>query len=73
MARPKRLGDTKSVTVRLELSLVARLNAVAATLSRPGLTPSLSDVVRMVLLSGLPGVEAAEGLGVRKRKGGRHA
>jgi hypothetical protein len=37
------------------------------------LTPSLSDVVRMVLLSGLPGVEAAEGLGVRKRKGGRHA
>ena len=55
------------VGLRLEDQIVARLDAIRTKLSRPGLKPTISDVVRTVLLAGLPVVERAEGIGQRHK------
>jgi hypothetical protein len=55
----KTKGDGKKhVCVRLDLEIVARLEALAKNLSNAWLTAKLSDSVRAALLRGLPLVEA---------------
>jgi len=65
---PRETPNTTQVAMRLENALVARLDAIAAKLSRPGLAPTRTDVVRMVLLAGLPLIEEREGIKPKARK-----
>jgi hypothetical protein len=60
-------GKTIQVVVRLDYDLVARLDAIGEKLSRPGLAPTRTDVVRTVLLAGLPVVEEREGIAKRRK------
>ena len=59
--RPKRpnLTPTRSMAIRLEHDLVARLERAAAQESKPGLVLSRSDLVKVLLEEGL----ARRGLG----------
>ncbi len=50
----KRTPAKDHVTVRLDLELIARLEALAVLLSRPWRAAKLSDALRAALLKGLP-------------------
>lgn len=64
---PRDTGRTIQVVVRLDYDLIARLDAITEKLSRPGLTPTRTDVVRTVLIAGLPVVEEREGIAKRRK------
>lgn len=56
MARKK--ADEKIQTaIRLEGEIIARLDAIASKLSRPGLVVTRSDAIRIALLTGLGAIE----------------
>jgi hypothetical protein len=63
---PKPSNKTSQIPVRVDPEVIARLDAVAAKLSRPGLELSRTDAVRIALLEGLARIEQAEGIGRRK-------
>ena len=65
---PRETPNTTQIGIRLEHALLARLNAIREKLSRPGMLPTISDTVRMVLLEGLPVVERREGIGIKRGK-----
>ena len=43
--------------VRLDPELIARLDVIAAKLSRPGLEVTRTDAIRIALLTGLQAIE----------------
>jgi hypothetical protein len=47
------MPETKPVTFRLAAELLARLDKVAVSLSRPGLKITRSDVLKMAVIEGL--------------------
>jgi predicted DNA-binding protein len=51
------VGGSLQTAVRLENETVARIDALAVKLSRPGLTLTRADVFRMALAEGLPILE----------------
>jgi hypothetical protein len=51
------------VAFRLTPALVARVDAIASALSRPGLEVSRSEAAKTVLVAGLALVEEREGIG----------
>lgn len=61
-AAPAPLADTTSVqiAIRFEPSVVARLEALARKLSRPGLPLSRADALRVALMTGLEQIEHEE-------------
>lgn len=48
---------TVQVAIRLDAELIPRLDAVAAKLSRPGLSLTRTDAVRICLQTGLAAIE----------------
>jgi len=50
-------GPTVQTAVRLDPEMVARLDAIAAKLSRPGLEVTRTDAIRIALLTGLQAIE----------------
>jgi hypothetical protein len=54
---PKDKGPTVQTAVRLDPDLIARLDAVAVKLSRPGLEVTRTDAMRICLLTGLQAIE----------------
>lgn len=54
---PVRSGKTRFLGVRMEPETIERLEKLAKKMSQPGLELSLSDAVRMALLSGLETLE----------------
>lgn len=57
MARKPEPAAKIQIAVRLEGDLVARLDAVAAKLSRPGLDITRADAIRVALEAGLTALE----------------
>lgn len=53
----KEKGPTVQTAIRLDQELIDRLDAVAGRLSRPGLTVTRSDSMRICLLTGLQAIE----------------
>jgi hypothetical protein len=53
----KGTGPTVQTAIRLDPELIARLDAVAAKLTRPGLEVTRSDAMRICLLTGLQAIE----------------
>jgi hypothetical protein len=53
MARPKSEIPTKQIALRMPTAWVARLDALARQLSRPGITVSRSEALRAVMIKGL--------------------
>ena len=51
---PTTTSYTTQVAVRLDHKMVARLDNIAKRMSRPGLTISRSDVVRLAIVAGMP-------------------
>ncbi|MGC4116970.1 MAG: hypothetical protein QM765_47320 [Myxococcales bacterium] len=62
MVPTNKTPNTTQIAIRLEHELFERLEVVKEKLSRPGLAPTTTDVVRMILLAGLPVVEKQEGI-----------
>jgi hypothetical protein len=56
MADAKTTAGTR-LTLRLDEATLARLDAVAALYSRPGLTLAQTDAMRMALMRGLDSIE----------------
>lgn len=50
-------GPTVQTAVRLDPELIARLDAIAGKLSRPGLEVTRTDALRICLLTGLQAIE----------------
>jgi hypothetical protein len=63
---PRITGKTEMLAVRFDHVTVARLDEVAAKASKPGLSLTRSDAVRMVVEAGLPLVEEREGIAQEK-------
>ena len=57
MTPKKESPDKVQVAVRLDADVVARLDAVAAKLSRPGLELTRADAIRIALETGLRSIE----------------
>lgn len=57
---PVKSGRQMQFTLRLDPDLVARAEALAKSLRRPGLEPSITDVLRMAVTVGVSCVEAGE-------------
>jgi predicted transcriptional regulator len=60
MARTKTANDkepTVQTAVRLDAEVVARLDAIAAKMSRPGLEVTRTDALRIALMTGLEKIE----------------
>jgi hypothetical protein len=53
----KEKGATVQTAIRLDPEVIGRLDAVAAKLSRPGLSVTRSDAMRICLLTGLTAIE----------------
>jgi hypothetical protein len=53
----KGTGPTVQTAIRLDPELIARLDAVAGKLTRPGLEVTRSDAMRICLLTGLQAIE----------------
>ena len=53
----KEKGPTVQTAVRLDPELIARLDAIAGKLSRPGLEVTRTDALRICLLTGLQAIE----------------
>ena len=53
----KSTSPTVQTAIRLDPELIARLDAVAAKLTRPGLEVTRSDAMRICLLTGLQAIE----------------
>ena len=53
----KEKGPTVQTAVRLDPELIARLDVIAAKLSRPGLEVTRTDAIRIALLTGLQAIE----------------
>ena len=56
-AATKDKGPTVQTAVRLDPELIARLDAIAGKLSRPGLLVTRTDALRICLLTGLQQIE----------------
>lgn len=54
---PTKSGKQLQLTIRLDADTFARVEAVAAKLSRPGLAVTPTDVLRMAVAEGLPALE----------------
>lgn len=50
-------GETTQVAIRLDADTLARLDALAARLSRPGLALTRTDAIRIALATGLDAAE----------------
>ena len=50
-------GPTVQTAVRLDPELIARLDAIAGKMSRPGLEVTRTDALRICLLTGLQAIE----------------
>jgi predicted DNA-binding protein len=48
---------SQQIAVRLDADVVSRLDAIAAKLSRPGLTVTRTDAIRIALMTGLESME----------------
>ena len=57
MARKNEPTEKTQIAVRLDGDLIARLDAVAAKLSRPGLDVTRADAIRVALEAGLRAIE----------------
>jgi hypothetical protein len=57
MARKNEPTEKTQIAVRLDADLIARLDAVAAKLSRPGLDVTRADAIRVALEAGLRAIE----------------
>lgn len=55
--KAKEPQEKSQLAIRLEAELIKRLDAVAERLSRPGLTVTRTDAVRVALLTGLEAIE----------------
>jgi predicted transcriptional regulator len=53
----KEKGPAVQTAVRLDPDLLARLDAVATKLSRPGLEVTRADAIRIALATGLQAIE----------------
>jgi len=53
----KEKGPTVQTGIRLDQEIIDRLDAVAAKLSRPGMSVTRSDAMRICLLTGLEAIE----------------
>jgi hypothetical protein len=53
----KEKAPTVQTAIRLDQDVLDRLDAVAAKLSRPGLSVTRSDAMRICLLTGLQAIE----------------
>jgi predicted transcriptional regulator len=65
---PTTTGRTTQVTIRLGHDVLARLDAVAAKMTRPGLVVGRTDVLRMAIVAGLPQIERTAGAQRTRRK-----
>jgi predicted DNA-binding protein len=60
MGRTKTVKDkvpTVQTAVRLEAEVIARLDAIATKMSRPGLEVTRTDALRIALMTGLEVIE----------------
>ena len=60
MGRTKTARDkapTVQTAVRLEAEVIARLDAIAAKMCRPGLEVTRTDALRIALMTGLQAIE----------------
>lgn len=48
---------TVQTAVRLETDVIARLDAIAAKMSRPGLDVTRTDALRIALMTGMQAIE----------------
>jgi predicted transcriptional regulator len=48
---------THQIAVRLDADVISRLDAVASKLTRPGLSVTRTDAIRIALLTGLQAIE----------------
>jgi predicted transcriptional regulator len=50
-------GPTQQIAIRLDPDVISRLDAIATKLSRPGLSITRTDAIRVALLNGLHAIE----------------